>query len=144
MKKYLIYSVLALFCMAVFFPACSKEDDEPEPEKKEQSNTNNSGTNSGTSTNTSPEVQYGTIVIKHDSSKPYDFFIDNKLEDQWTKPGTNSYLVTANVEHTIKVVQTDGYLFNPTKGEKKVTVKPGEKKTFSGPKSNTSVEYFNE
>ena len=63
--------------------------------------------------------------------------------DTWTKSGTYSYEVTANVRHTIKVEQKNGYLISPTKGTKTFTVRVGETVLFSGPVSNTSTEYFN-
>ncbi len=85
----------------------------------------------------------GTVSIKHNSSSTYNVYIDDKLIDTWTKSGTYSYEVTANVRHTIKVEQKNGYLFSPTKGTKTFTVGDGENVFFSGPVSNTSTEYFN-
>jgi hypothetical protein len=62
--------------------------------------------------------------------------------DTWTKSGTYTYHVSAG-QHVIEVVQQDGYVFSATKGKKNVTAKEGETITLSGPKSNTSTEYFN-
>ncbi len=131
--------------MLVFMlTACSKDDDEPEVKTKTSTTTTTpQQSTSSSSTTTTTTEQYGTLVIKHSSSSTYDFYLDGTKKDHWTSKGTYSYEVKANVKHTIEVEQKDGYLFNPTKGTKEFTVKPGEKVTFSGPKSNTSVEYFN-
>lgn len=82
------------------------------------------------------------ISIKHSSSNTYNVYIDGLVVDTWTKSGTYTYHVSAG-QHVIEVVQQDGYVFSATKGKKNVTAKEGETITLSGPKSNTSTEYFN-
>ncbi len=81
------------------------------------------------------------VSIKHSSSSPYKIYIDGLEMDTWTKSDTYNYHVSAG-QHVIEVVQQDGYLLSPTIGKKTVTVKEGETITLSGPKSNTSTEYF--
>ena len=84
-----------------------------------------------------------TVIVKHSSSSKYFVFIDNEKVAVWTSPGTYTLDVTPNVKHTLYIEQQDGYVFSATKGTKIFTLKEGESITFSGPKSNTSTEYFN-
>lgn len=84
-----------------------------------------------------------TVIVKHNSSSKYFVYIDNEKVAVWTSPGTYTLDVTPNVKHTLYIEQQDGYLLSATKGTKIFTLKEGETITFSGPKSNTSTEYFN-
>lgn len=84
-----------------------------------------------------------TVIVKHNSSSKYFVYIDNVQVAVWTAPGTYTFDVTPNVQHTLYIEQQDGYVFSATKGTKIFTLKEGETVTFSGPKSNTSTEYFN-
>ena len=85
----------------------------------------------------------GTLSIEHNSKNTYYVYIDGEKVATWTKAGTYTFDVSAGIEHTVKVVQQDGYLLNPTQGTKKFTVQEGKIISFSGPVSGSSTSYFN-
>ena len=96
-------------------------------------------------TATAPEPETpktGYLWIVHDSSKEYEFYINNVKKATWTKAGTYKYELEVGT-YTIEVKQISGYLLTPTTGKKTVTIKEGKITELSGPKSSTSSEYFN-
>lgn len=82
----------------------------------------------------------GTIQIAHDSTNPYDVYIDGEWVGKLSSKGVFRFSVTTG-NHQVRVVQSSGYLMYPTQGTTSVYVKSKQTVELSGPRFN-GRDYF--